>query len=144
LDVAALSDRFGTDWSAGVLVGIDDYYDATAGGGSAVASQLVRQLGEPRPKDHRTIRQLTASAGRSLAHASGRRTAHARRFAGAWPLSWPAPASLQGHCRANRPPWATTAPSGAASPTVISAVMLCEQFFALGTVDSPRWVAPGA
>ena len=60
LDVAALSDRFGTDWSAGVLVGIDDYYDATAGGGSAVASQLVRQLGEPRPKDHRTIRQLTA------------------------------------------------------------------------------------
>jgi len=60
LDVAALSDRFGTDWSAGVLVGIDDYYDATAGGGTAVASQLVRQLGEPRPKDHRTIRQLAA------------------------------------------------------------------------------------
>lgn len=60
LDVAALSDRFGTDWSAGVLAGIDDYYDATAGDGSAVASQLVRQLGEPRPKDQRTIRQLTA------------------------------------------------------------------------------------
>ncbi|MEI6253848.1 MAG: hypothetical protein WCP30_13680 [Mycobacteriaceae bacterium] len=60
LDVAALSDRFGTDWSAGVLVGIDDYYDATAGGGTAVASQLVRQLGEPRPKDHRTIPQLAA------------------------------------------------------------------------------------
>lgn len=60
LDVAALSDRFGTDWSAGVLAGIDDYYDASAGDGTAVASQLVRQLGEPRPKDDRTVGQLTA------------------------------------------------------------------------------------
>lgn len=60
LDVAALSDRFGTDWSAGVLVGLDDYYDAITGGGTAIASQLVRQLGEPRPKDHRTIGQLAA------------------------------------------------------------------------------------
>jgi hypothetical protein len=59
LDVAALSDRFGTDWSAGVLAGIDDYYDAAPGGGTAVASQLVRQLGEPRPKDHRTTGQLS-------------------------------------------------------------------------------------
>jgi hypothetical protein len=60
LDAAALSDRFGTDWSAGVLAGIDDYYDASAGDGTAVASQLVRQLGEPRPKDDRTVGQLTA------------------------------------------------------------------------------------
>lgn len=60
LDVAALSDRFGTDWSAGVLAGIDDYYDASAGDRIAVASQLVRQLGEPRPKDDRTVGQLTA------------------------------------------------------------------------------------
>ena len=60
LDVAALSDRFGTDWSAGVLAGIDDYYDASAGDGTAVASQLVRQLGEPRPKDDRTVGQLAA------------------------------------------------------------------------------------
>lgn len=60
LDVAALSDRFGTEWSAGVLAGIDDYYDASAGDGTAVASQLVRQLGEPRPKDDRTVGQLTA------------------------------------------------------------------------------------
>lgn len=60
LGVAALSDRFGTDWSAGVLAGIDDYYDASAGDGTAVASQLVRQLGEPRPKDHRTVGQLPA------------------------------------------------------------------------------------
>ncbi len=60
LDTAALSDRFGTDWSAVVLAGIDDYYDATAGDGTTVASQLVRQLGEPRPKDHRTISQLSA------------------------------------------------------------------------------------
>lgn len=60
LDVAALSDRFGTDWSASVLAGIDDYYDAAAGDETAVASQLVRQLGEPRPKDQRTTRQLSA------------------------------------------------------------------------------------
>ena len=60
LDVAALSDRFGTEWSAGVLAGIDDYYDASAGDGTAVASQLVRQLGEPRPNDDRTVGQLTA------------------------------------------------------------------------------------
>lgn len=60
LDVAALSDRFGTEWSAGVLAGIDDYYDASASDGTAVASQLVRQLGEPRPKDDRTVGQLTA------------------------------------------------------------------------------------
>lgn len=60
LDVAALSERFGTEWSAGVLAGIDDYYDATADDGTAVASQLVRQLGEPRPKDQRTTRQLSA------------------------------------------------------------------------------------
>lgn len=60
LDVAALSERFGTEWSAGVLAGIDDYYDATADDETAVASQLVRQLGEPRPKDQRTTRQLSA------------------------------------------------------------------------------------
>ena len=60
LDVAALSDRFGTEWSAGALAGIDDYYDASAGDETAVASQLVRQLGEPRPKDDRTVGQLTA------------------------------------------------------------------------------------
>lgn len=60
LDVAALSDRFGTDWSAGILAGIDDHYDATSGDGTAVASQLVRQLGDPRPKDHRTTEQLSA------------------------------------------------------------------------------------
>lgn len=60
LDVAALSDRFGTDWSAGVLAGIDDYYDATAGDGTAVASQLVRQLGDPRPTDQNTTGQLAA------------------------------------------------------------------------------------
>lgn len=59
LDVAALSDRFGTAWSAGVLADIDDYYDATTGSGTTVASQLVRQLGQPRPKDQRTTRQLS-------------------------------------------------------------------------------------
>ncbi|MGI9164585.1 MAG: hypothetical protein ACR2JI_16940 [Mycobacterium sp.] len=58
LDLAALSDRFGIDASAEVLAGIDDYYDAVADDETAVASQLVRQLGSPRPKDQRTTRQL--------------------------------------------------------------------------------------
>lgn len=58
IDVAALSDRFGIPWSAAVLVRLDEYYDATVGDRTAVASQLFRQLGHPRPKDSRTTRQL--------------------------------------------------------------------------------------
>lgn len=59
IDVAALADQFGTPWSATVLNALDQYYDATVGDGTAVASQLLRQLGEPRPKDPQTTKQLS-------------------------------------------------------------------------------------
>lgn len=58
LDVAALSERTGLRAAASVLAGIDDYYDAQRAGGLAVASQLVRQLSEPKPNDSRTVREL--------------------------------------------------------------------------------------
>ncbi len=61
IDVAALSDHFGVNWSASVLNRIDDYYDADAGDDqTAVASQLLRQLGDPRPRDSQTTRQLSS------------------------------------------------------------------------------------
>lgn len=59
IDVAALSDQFGIRESAAVLNTLDRYYDATVGDKTAVASQLLRQLGEPRPKDSQTTKQLS-------------------------------------------------------------------------------------
>jgi predicted nucleotidyltransferase component of viral defense system len=59
LDVAALSDRYGISRAAEVLGHIDDYYSDQRGTESeGVATQLARQLAEPRPADSRTIRQL--------------------------------------------------------------------------------------
>jgi hypothetical protein len=59
LDVAALSDRYGISHSADVLAHIDVYYSDQRGPESAgVATQLARQLADPRPADVRTIRQL--------------------------------------------------------------------------------------
>lgn len=58
LDVAALADRMGTDHAAAVLTGIDAYYADQHGTGDGVASQVARQLAEPRPKDARTTREL--------------------------------------------------------------------------------------
>lgn len=58
IDVAALADQFGIPESAAVLGALDDYYDATVGDTTAVASQLLRQLGEPRPQDSQTTKQL--------------------------------------------------------------------------------------
>jgi hypothetical protein len=59
LDVAALSDRLGLDFSAGMLRSIDDYYSGVDAGPDAVASQLVRQLSDPRPADQRAVAQLS-------------------------------------------------------------------------------------
>ncbi len=59
LDVAALSDRYGLDRSAGVLASIDDYYADQHGCDDGVASQLQVQLAEPRPADSSTTRQLS-------------------------------------------------------------------------------------
>lgn len=58
LDVAALSDRYGIQGAAGVLARMDDYYADQHGGGRGVAAQLVRQLGDPRPKDSSVTKQL--------------------------------------------------------------------------------------
>ena len=59
LDVAALADRYGISHSADVLGHIDDYYSDQRGAESeVVATQLARQLADPRPADARTLQQL--------------------------------------------------------------------------------------
>lgn len=59
LDMAALSDRYGILHAADVLRHIDAYYSDQRGAESeGVATQLVRQLADPRPADARTIQQL--------------------------------------------------------------------------------------
>jgi hypothetical protein len=61
LDVAALSDRYGVPHSARVLARIDVYYaDQRGPGAEGVATQLARQLADPRPADQRTLRQLSS------------------------------------------------------------------------------------
>jgi hypothetical protein len=61
IDVAALSDRCGISHAAGVLGHIDDYYSDQRGAVvEGVATQLARQLADPRPADARTIKQLHA------------------------------------------------------------------------------------
>lgn len=52
LDFVALADRMGDDEAAGVVLRIDDYYaDQQGPGGRRVATQVARQLAEPRPGD---------------------------------------------------------------------------------------------
>ncbi|MDQ1308117.1 MAG: hypothetical protein QG671_3951 [Actinomycetota bacterium] len=67
LDVMALSNRYGLTESARVLRQIDSYYAdqrQTAGLSSAgVASQLVRQLADPRPRDRTTMEELPRYKG---------------------------------------------------------------------------------
>jgi len=59
LDVAAICDRAGIAHAAEVLRSIDDYYADQRGSESqGVATQLARQLADPRPADTRTIKQL--------------------------------------------------------------------------------------
>jgi hypothetical protein len=64
LDVAALSDRYGISHSADVLRHIDAYYsDQRDPEAEGVATQLARQLADPRPADARTIQQLDQYKG---------------------------------------------------------------------------------
>jgi hypothetical protein len=63
LDIAALSDKMGLDHAAEVLAGIDEYYADQRAGDEAVASQVARQLADPRPKDTRTLTQLKRYKG---------------------------------------------------------------------------------
>lgn len=58
LDVVALAERMGLEAAAHVLTAIDDYYADQHGGGEGVASQVARQLADPRPKDRSTTREL--------------------------------------------------------------------------------------
>lgn len=58
LDIAALSDVIGINRSAEVLAAVDDYYADQRSGELAVASQVARQLAEPRPADAAIIAEL--------------------------------------------------------------------------------------
>lgn len=64
LDFAALADRLSTDCAAVVVVGIDEYYeDQQAPGGRRIATQVARQLADPRPDD---LSEVDLSAYRRL------------------------------------------------------------------------------
>jgi len=64
LDFAALADRLGTDDAAAVALGIDDYYEDQQGaGGRRIATQVARQLADPRPDD---LSEVDLSAYRRL------------------------------------------------------------------------------
>lgn len=58
LDVAALAHRMGIDHAAKILADIDAYYRDQIDSADGVASQVARQLAEPRPADARTTREL--------------------------------------------------------------------------------------
>jgi hypothetical protein len=60
LDLAALADRIGPEQAADALGRIDDYYADQLDSDDGVASQLVRQLADPRPADRSTIGQLSS------------------------------------------------------------------------------------
>ncbi len=58
LDIAALATAIGPEEAAAVLAGIDDYYADVNRRPEAVATQLVRQLADPRPRDAEVTAQL--------------------------------------------------------------------------------------
>jgi hypothetical protein len=58
VDVVALAHSKGLERAAEVFAAIDDYYADQPGRGDGVATQLARQLAEPRPKDDRTTHEL--------------------------------------------------------------------------------------
>lgn len=60
LDLAALSEQLGFERAAATLAGIDDYYADQHEEGDGVASQLVRQLSDPRPADYSVTEQLSS------------------------------------------------------------------------------------
>lgn len=58
LDIAALADHLGVAQASSVLVAIDDYYADIYEGDDRVATQLVRQLTDPQPRDRHTLDDL--------------------------------------------------------------------------------------
>lgn len=63
LDVAALSDQSDLQEAATVLASMDRYYADQHDSPDGVASQLVRQLGDPRPTDSRVTGELAHYKG---------------------------------------------------------------------------------
>jgi hypothetical protein len=60
LDIAALASEIGLDEAAAVLEGIDDYYADINRRPEAVATQLVKQLADPQPRDAEVTTQLAS------------------------------------------------------------------------------------
>jgi hypothetical protein len=60
LDLAALADTLGPDQAASVLRAIDAYYADLNQRPEAVASQVARQLADPRPRDADATCQLAS------------------------------------------------------------------------------------
>lgn len=60
LDVAALAEHAGIKPAAAVLAAIDGYYADQNESEDGIASQLVRQLADPRPADPTATRQLAS------------------------------------------------------------------------------------
>lgn len=60
LDIAALAERIGLDDAAATLRDIDDYYSDINRRPESVATQLVRQLADPRPRDGEVTAQLAS------------------------------------------------------------------------------------
>jgi hypothetical protein len=60
LDIAALADSIGLDEAVAVLREIDDYYADVNRRPETVATQLVRQLADPRPRDAEVTTQLAS------------------------------------------------------------------------------------
>jgi hypothetical protein len=60
LDIAALAEKIGLDAAAAVLDGIDAYYADINTRPETVATQLIRQLSDPRPRDAEVTTQLAS------------------------------------------------------------------------------------
>jgi len=60
LEIAALATQIGLDEAAGVLAGIDDYYADINPRPETVATQLVKQLADPQPRDAEVTTQLAS------------------------------------------------------------------------------------
>ena len=63
LDIAARAETMGYERAGQVLSQIDDYYADQRGEGDGVASQVARQLSDPRPVDRSVTRQLSSYKG---------------------------------------------------------------------------------
>ncbi len=94
LDFAALADRLGEAGAAAVVAGMDDYYrDQVGPGGRRVATQVAKQLAEPRPFDlseidlqsYRRIEQRWQDWGAVADHCRKVAVKVLDRFAGAAP-----------------------------------------------------------